>query len=241
MIVVFSWRFNRIEKNLKEADIVLRGYSGWTSRCALPVLDKVFPKDAGVQPSLVIVYFGGNDSIGPHPSGLSPHVPLSEYVENMRKIATHLKGLSETTRVIFLGAPPVNEALIEESKRSISCTFLKELARTNELCGKYSRALIELCREMDLKVIDLWTAIQKKDDWLTTCFTDGIHLSDEGSNIVTEEILTVLKEANWEPSLHWESMATEFSEISPFGPVNSHGPLTLNPSEWDFHRNVQWK
>ncbi|XP_074266349.1 GDSL esterase/lipase WDL1-like [Silene latifolia] len=236
-----GWGANLTDLYARKADIVLRGYSGWTSRCALQVLDKVFPKDAGVQPSLVITYFGGNDSIGPHPSGLSPHVPLSEYVDNMRKIATHLKGLSETTRLIFLGAPPVNETLIQESKRLTSCTFLKDLVRTNELCGKYSRALIELCREMDVKVIDLWTAIQKKNDWLTTCFTDGIHLTAEGSNIVTEEILKVLKEANWEPSLHWESMEAEFSEINPFGPVNSDGILALNPSEWDFHRNVQWK
>ena len=48
-------------------------------------------QDAAIQPALVIVYFGGNDSIGPHPSGLGPHVPLAEYVENMRKIAIHLK------------------------------------------------------------------------------------------------------------------------------------------------------
>jgi isoamyl acetate esterase len=44
-----------------------------------------------VQPSLVIVYFGGNDSITAHPSGLGPHVPIDEYIINMRKIAEHLK------------------------------------------------------------------------------------------------------------------------------------------------------
>ena len=48
-------------------------------------------KDAVVQPSLVIVYFGGNDSMEPHPSGLGPHVPLPEYIDNMKKIALHLK------------------------------------------------------------------------------------------------------------------------------------------------------
>jgi len=47
-----------------------------------------------VQPALVIVYFGGNDSMGPHSSGLGPHVPLDEYMENMRKIAIHLKVFS---------------------------------------------------------------------------------------------------------------------------------------------------
>lgn len=48
-------------------------------------------QDAAVQPSLVLVYFGGNDSSSPHPTGLGPHVPLDEYVENMKKIALHLK------------------------------------------------------------------------------------------------------------------------------------------------------
>jgi lysophospholipase L1-like esterase len=48
-------------------------------------------KDAAIQPSLVIVYFGGNDSVHPHATGLGPHVPLPEYIENTRKIAMHLK------------------------------------------------------------------------------------------------------------------------------------------------------
>lgn len=44
-----------------------------------------------VQPSLVILYFGGNDATNPHPSGLGAHVPLPEYIENMRKIIAHIK------------------------------------------------------------------------------------------------------------------------------------------------------
>jgi len=53
-----------------------------------------------VQPSLVIVYFGGNDSIAAHSSGLGPHVPIDEYIDNMRKIAEHLKVKSELIRVL---------------------------------------------------------------------------------------------------------------------------------------------
>ncbi|PNX56425.1 GDSL esterase/lipase CPRD49 [Trifolium pratense] len=74
-------------------------------------------QNAAEQPSLVIVYFGGNDSIHPHPSGLGPHVPLEEYIENMRKIIIHLKSLSKKTRIILLSSPPVNEAQIPESFR----------------------------------------------------------------------------------------------------------------------------
>ncbi|KAL2479477.1 GDSL esterase/lipase [Abeliophyllum distichum] len=86
----------------RKADILVRGYSGWNSRMALQVMDQVFPKDAIFQPSLVIVYFGGNDAMQPHPSGLGSHVPLPEYIENMKNIGMHLKDLSEKTQVIFL-------------------------------------------------------------------------------------------------------------------------------------------
>ncbi|KAI3781613.1 hypothetical protein L2E82_11631 [Cichorium intybus] len=186
----------------RKADIFLRGYAGWNSRQAVEVLDQVFPKDEAVQPSLVIVYFGGNDSVLPSPDGSSPHVPLPEYVENMRKIATHLKSLSEKTRLIFLTAPPVNEAQILQ--------VLGTKGRKNELCKKYADACVKLCREMNIKVINLCTTLKQRDDWLTTCFTDGIHLSRIGSKIVAKEILNVIMEADWKPSLDWESLPVEF-------------------------------
>ncbi|RLM58265.1 hypothetical protein C2845_PM18G13020 [Panicum miliaceum] len=155
----------------RKADILLRGYIGWNTRRALQVMDKVFPKDSPVQPSLVIVYFGGNDSIAAHSSGLGPHVPIDEYIDNMRKIAEHLK---------------------------------------------------------------------KREDWMTACFTDGLHLSEEGSNIVVEEILKVLKEADWDPCLHWKALPTEFAEDSAYDLVSSSGDATVNPSEWTIHRKIPW-
>ncbi|WOL18610.1 GDSL esterase/lipase CPRD49 [Canna indica] len=220
----------------RKADIIIRGYLGWNSRRALQVLDEVFPKDAAVQPSLVIAYFGGNDSMGAHPSGLGPHVPLPEYIENMRKIATHLKSLSEKTRIIFLSCPPVNEEIFQQSQSSAVSTLI----RTNENCRRYSEACIELCKELDVKVVDLYTAIQKRNNWATACFTDGIHFSSEGSKIVAEEILKVIKEAEWEPSLYWKSLPTEFGEDSPYDIVASNGKSTINISDCTFHREIQW-
>ncbi|TXG50128.1 hypothetical protein EZV62_026003 [Acer yangbiense] len=275
---------------LSDADILLRGYYGWNSRRAVQVLDRVFPKDAATQPSLVIVYFGGNDSMGAHSSGLGPHVPLPEYVENMRKIALHLKSLSDSIRVIFLSCPPVDEVRVSQGASGI----FSELVRTNDLCKSYSEACKELCHELDVKVVDLFTAIQQRDEWKTACFTafplkyfaiahrivseilsdnndkismknplclmkeepwcyssssspllssyssDGVHLSAEGSKVVAAEILKVLKEAEWEPSLHWKSMPTEFAENSAYDLVAADGKTTLNPSDWTFHREIQW-
>lgn len=55
-----------------------------------------------------------------------------------------------------------------------------------------------------------------------------------------KEILKVLKEADWEPSLHWNSLPTEFSETSAYFPVGPDGKTTINISEATFHREIQW-
>ncbi|KAH9301634.1 hypothetical protein KI387_013217, partial [Taxus chinensis] len=218
------------------ADILVRGYSGWNSRRALQVINEVFPKNVIQQPSLIIVYFGGNDCMGPHPSGLGPHVPLPEYIDNIKRIATYLQDLSESTHLIFLSCPPVNEDMLS----SASSGIFSPLVRTNEACRLYSEACVQVCKEMDVKVIDLWSAIQIRPDWRTACFTDGIHFSSEGSVIVVEEILKVLNGAEWVPSLHWKNMPTEFSKSSPFDLVASDMKSTVNISEFTFHREKQW-
>ncbi|KAL5728699.1 hypothetical protein ACHQM5_001750 [Ranunculus cassubicifolius] len=191
----------------RRADIVLRGYSGWNSRCAVQVLNQVFPRDAAVQPDLVIVYFGGNDSMEPHPLGLSPHVPLPEYIRNMKTIAVHLKSLSEKTRVIFLSCPPVNEEQFRDTFKAV---------RTNDACRRYSEACLELCRDVGVKGIDLWSAIKRRENWEKLCFLDGVHFTSEGSKIVVGEILNALMGAVWEPSLYWKSLPTEFANIKPY-------------------------
>ncbi|XP_073261377.1 GDSL esterase/lipase WDL1 isoform X4 [Populus alba] len=211
----------------RKADIVLRGYSGWNSRRAV--------QDAAIQPSLVIVYFGGNDSVHPHATGLGPHVPLPEYIENTRKIAMHLKSISDKTRVIFLSAPPASEEQI-----GIHLRGKMDMVRTNEYCRIYSEACLEVCREMNLKAVDLWTAIQQVDNWETVCLKDGIHFAPEGSRMIVKEILRVIKEAQWEPSLYWKAMPTEFSEDSPYDPVGVEGK-TVNVSEPDLFGDFPWE
>ncbi|KAF7825540.1 GDSL esterase/lipase CPRD49-like [Senna tora] len=221
----------------RRADIILRGYSGWNSRRALEILGQVFPKKSAVQPSLVIVYFGGNDSVLPHPSGLGQHVPLQEYIENMRNIAIHLKSLSDKTRIIFLSAPCINEAQIAQTIGELG-----QLRRKNESCRIYSEACLKLCREINVKGIDLWSALQKRDDWRDVCFTrDGIHLTSEGSKIVAKEILKVLREAEWQPSLYWKSMPMEFGQPSPYDPqFFSDGNTTINVSDGISEEFLEW-
>jgi len=43
---------------------------------------------------------------------------------------------------------------------------------------------------------------------------DEIHMKSEGK-LVVKEILNILKEADWEPCLHWKSLPNEFGEDPP--------------------------
>ncbi|KAL2337751.1 hypothetical protein Fmac_012197 [Flemingia macrophylla] len=220
----------------RKADVILRGYAGWNSRRALQVLDKIFPKDATIQPSLVIVYFGGNDSTHPHPSGHGFHVPLQEYIENMRKIAIHLLVHFHATFLAFSTHDMKKQKVLYLKDFN---DLLGQFRRTNESCRVYSEACLELCREMNVKAIDLWSALQQRHDRLDVCFTDGIHLSSEGSKIVAKEILKVLREADWEPCLHWNSMPNEFAEDSPYDPTGADEKTLINISSLKFQGNSQ--
>ena len=75
----------------------------------------------------------------------------------------YLQVLSDKTRIMFLSTPPVNEEQIVQT--------LGVWGRTNEACRIYSEACLKLCEELDVKVVDLWTVLQQRDDWKTTCFT----------------------------------------------------------------------
>ncbi|PHT71114.1 hypothetical protein T459_26218 [Capsicum annuum] len=153
---------------------------------ALEVYKKIFPKEhcwdshKEIQPSLVILYFGGNDSQDPDFPN-SSHGPLHEYVENMRKLAHHIKvcmkpekilntlttlsmkvdsmGLSDKTRLIMLSAPAV------------------------------------------------------KEEQILKTYGDGMHLTAEESKILFDKIKDVIKKADWEPTLDWDKMPTEYADI----------------------------
>lgn len=74
--------------------MVLRGYSGYNTRWALKVMERVFPGavgDGGEYPSAVTVFFGANDACLPERCSGFQHVPLLEYKENLRSIVSFLK------------------------------------------------------------------------------------------------------------------------------------------------------
>ena len=75
----------------RHADVMQRGFSGYNTRWALPLLPLLFPA-ARVAPALVVVFFGANDAARAAPlrgrgdEASRQHVPLEDYRANLRRI-----------------------------------------------------------------------------------------------------------------------------------------------------------
>lgn len=66
----------------RKVDIINRGYSGFNTRWALPLVDHIFPnKDYKNQVKLVTIFFGANDAaLADRPSYVDFYIPLSPIV-----------------------------------------------------------------------------------------------------------------------------------------------------------------
>lgn len=155
------------ERYTRRADVLARGFSGYTTREALTVLDEAVLAE---HPHIVIVHFGGNDSVT---ANQMTHVPLDEFKNNLTKIATEI-ALSGAW-LILLTPLPVDER--------------KTRSRKMALTESYARACFEIGMEMNLPVLNLFHRIQEEADWEKRSLLDGIHLTPHGMDILYEMIV----------------------------------------------------
>ncbi|XP_056175755.1 GDSL esterase/lipase At5g45920 isoform X1 [Syzygium oleosum] len=229
----------------RTADVVLRGYSGYNTRWALKVLDKVFPAAGGSDdaPLAITVFFGANDACLPDRCSAFQHVPLHEYKQNLHSIIStfklfhaprlaHVKdhparGVCRATLLrrggkkrwpktqILLISPPP----IDEDAR-LKFPYVDNPMgmpeRTNEAAGAYAKACVSVAAECGFPVVDLWTKMQRFPDWGKACLRDGLHLTQTGNRIVFDEVIMKLRDVG----LSLESLPVDLPLISDIDPSN---------------------
>nr|XP_043610779.1 GDSL esterase/lipase At5g45920 [Erigeron canadensis] len=206
----------------RTADVVLRGYSGYNTRWAIKVLDKVFPPELNVgggrAPLAVTVFFGANDACLPDRYGAFQHVPIDEYKQNLFSIVSYLKKRWPSTHVILITPPPIDEAARLLHPYNENPSNLPE--RTNEAAGNYAKACVAVAEECGVPFIDLWTRMQQFLDWAKAYLRDGLHLTQNGNKIVFEEIIGKLDEVG----LSLETLPAHlpyFNAIDPKNPLKA--------------------
>lgn len=200
----------------RTADVVLRGYSGYNTRWALKVLERVFPVSKGdgteTAPVALTVFFGANDACLPNRCSGFQHVPLHEYKENLSSIVSFFKKRWPTTHVVLVTPPPIDEDARLRYPYVDNPEGLPE--RTNEAAGEYARACILVANECHVPVIDLWTKMQQSPDWKKDYLSDGLHLTNGGNQLVFEEVIRKLRDEG----LSLESMAVDLPLIADIDP-----------------------
>lgn len=146
---------------VRKLDIVNRGFSGYNTRQALKLLPHIIPSPDQVTLRFLTIWFGANDARLPHtPGGPDQHVPIKEFKENLRAIATHeCVRAHEDVRIILITPPPVEERKLIEADGS--------LRRTAHITATYARQVIELGKELNVPVINLWEQLVVRAGWST--------------------------------------------------------------------------
>ncbi|GAB2298611.1 hypothetical protein Dimus_032681 [Dionaea muscipula] len=167
-----GWGASLADHYSRWADVVLRGYSGYNTRWALKVLDRVFPEAAAEEeqePLAVVVFFGANDSCLLDRYAAFQHVPLDEYKHNLTCICSLLKNRWPTALILLVTPPPIDEAARLDLIIPCRHPYMENPSglpeRTNEAAGVYAKACVDVASACGTPVVDIWTKMQEVPDW----------------------------------------------------------------------------
>lgn len=146
---------------IRRADVVNRGFSGYTAPLALKVLPHFLPHQADAAAvKLVLVFFGANDACL---EGERQHVALGRYVESLRGIVAEMRARTgpegEEAKVLLVTPGPVDEWQLDGDGSRLKSQ------RTAENTRRYAEACRGLGRGVGVPVVDLWTLFMEQAGW----------------------------------------------------------------------------
>ncbi len=160
--------FYDLDKYYPDMPTVNSGVSGNTTEDILKDMKK---RAYQYNPSKVFLLIGTNDLDTKHSK--------EDIVKNVEKIISELKENRPKAELYIESIYPVNP----DVRRS------KSGNRNNDDIKQINKELKKYCKENKINYINLYDLLKDEDDNLKEEYTkDGLHLSDEGYKVVTEEI-----------------------------------------------------
>eukprot|EP00075_Anas_platyrhynchos_P021760 XP_027311013.1 isoamyl acetate-hydrolyzing esterase 1 homolog isoform X1 [Anas platyrhynchos] len=179
-----GWGAFLAERLVRKCDVVNRGLSGYNTRWAKVILPRLISKNSGAESTVAVtIFFGANDSAL---KDLNPkqHVPLEEYTANLKSMVQYLKSIDITEdRIILITPPPLQESAWEKECLAKG----DKLNRRNATTGQYAQACVQVARDCGTDVLDLWTLMQKNQDF-SAYLSDGLHLSAKGNSFLAAQL-----------------------------------------------------
>ncbi len=194
---------NVVDLYARKLDVLNRGYSGYNTDWALPVLkqvrqDVIFSSRIILQSSthqiivkrefqphaervrLLTIWFGANDACLPE---FRQHVPISRFSENLATMVRAIREpespwYSPETRVLLITPPPIHIPSIRADIRP---------SRTFDTTESYAEEVRKVGKKEGVPVVDawnrIWEAARKDKEAVKAFFTDGLHLNEAGYKV----------------------------------------------------------
>jgi lysophospholipase L1-like esterase len=191
------------QRYIRRADVVNRGFSGYTVVDGLSMLTQLFPSvitHGMPKIKVVTLFFGANDACCSIEEPDIPQVSLEVYSKALSSIINYTGFASQGTQIVLISPPPVDEYRLPHRRL------------TAERTAKYASEVRHLAQEYRLPFVDCWTVFLKHAGWsgdsssfplpgdkkaprnevLESLLSDGIHLTAKGYELLFHELVQVL-------------------------------------------------
>ncbi|KAI8464125.1 MAG: SGNH hydrolase-type esterase domain-containing protein [Monoraphidium minutum] len=166
-----GWGVMLADRYQRRADVLNRGFGGYTSKQALQILPEILESVDLRRAALAVVWFGTNDAVNTKGPQSFMHVPIDKYISNLKQIMQSLKGAG-VSNVMLVTPPPVDDA-----KRAASVPGYPP-DRKLDLAKQYAAATVQAGKEAGAPVLNsqapggAWSG--------RFLLADGLHLNPEG-------------------------------------------------------------
>lgn len=165
--------FYDLDKYYDDLPVVNSGVNG---NSTTDILDDMYKRVYRYNPTKVFILIGTND--------ITKDRSTNQIVNNISKIVKRIKKNRPSTKIYIESIYPVSKA--DDSK--IKKDMVKN--RTNKQIKEINKKLKEKTKELNVNYINMYDKLTDKDDNLKLEYTtDGLHMSDKGYDVITEEIM----------------------------------------------------
>lgn len=171
-------------------DVVPRGFSGYNTRWCKIIMPKVFGHFKSNEIACVTILLGSNDSVPEMSTG--QHVPVNEYKTNLQGMISYLESIGISNNKIILMTPPCfdldawNRCCVANNRGKIPENWKGEIE-------KYVIGCRTVAKQNNISLVDLFPLFTSVKD-NKKLFSDGLHLSQEGAQLLYENLLPVIEE-----------------------------------------------
>jgi len=204
---VGGWGAMIANKLQRKCDVLNRGFSGYNSRWNKIVLPRLFPtRDSARGIAAFVIFMGANDSSSAE-LNLLQHVPAEEYKQKLKCMVEYLQSLGLNKEIILMGPP----ACDTEAWSKTCIVRGVAMAKDNDVVDHYNKLCEQAAKETGCQFLDIYTPMMSAQNW-SAFLSDGLHLSEHGSQFIFQHLWPVLERLKTDCSLRfpdWHEFQTK--------------------------------